>query len=162
MWFAKSSGEAVLLVVKSTGFGVRQSRFKRWLCCFLAMWPWTPYTTFLWFSFFSSKIIVSQVIERLNESVHLNYMFKIPCPQFWNPKSCKNQKFSQKFAADYLVANPDSRLSWFHLMGSRDVSDRSYFTGSWVRFLYFFNKDWRKLDSWPIASQPFFFGFMLL
>ena len=75
-------------------------------------------------SFFLSKIIVSRIIERLNESIHLSDTFRISYPQLGNPKSFKNQKFSQKFAVNYLVANPNSRMwSWFHLMGSRDVSD---------------------------------------
>lgn len=29
------------------------------------------------------------------------------------------------------------------------------FTGGWIRFLYFVNKDWRKLDFWSRTSQLF-------
>ena len=61
-------------------------------------------------SFFLSKIIVSRIIERLNESIHLSDTFRISYPQLGNPKSFKNQKFSQKFTVNYLVANPNSRM----------------------------------------------------
>ena len=47
---------------------------------------------------------------------------------------------SSAFYRPYL---PHGRFSWLH------------FTGSWVGFLYFVNKDWRKLDFWPRTSQLF-------